>query len=556
MVAAEEGAPAKRQRVESGNELPKVGVLAGKEASLLSTNMDHVIAKPQDVNHVVFHGRCPDGFCGAYAAWLALGSRATYVGIGHGTREDKAKACGDVTGKSVAVVDFSFDAETTKEHLAAAASYVVLDHHASAQSCLKDVPAANKVFEMKQSGATLAWDFWHAGKECPPLLRYIEDKDIWRWAMHSSKEFSAVFELEVPLPESGPVTCEHFAVLDKLVKGGEAALVTMMQKGAAVLQFQNQVVEQHKQRAVLRRLKAFPDLVAAVVNSTVLPSEIGNAATQIDGANFALVYSAQADGSGFNISARSCFPAEGQSDVSAIAKHFGGGGHKAASGFRVKGETLEAIFAPYDPEDTVPGAKEAMAELRRYATGSAQDPLEFKPGLSAAVRRMLHEAAEKLGLKHESVGNGDERILRVTRGPTNGTAKGAAAANAAKRPDAEQITRKGTADPRMSQIVEHNGLVYLSGQVPEIDKLDQSDCRAQVEQTLAKVDMLLKQAGTSKSRILSAQLWLKDIGRDFQTMNEVWNGWVDPDNKPARACTQAEMAKPSILFEAMIVAAK
>ena len=80
----------------------------------------------------------------------------------------------------------------------------MLDHHASAQTNLASLPAANKVFVMEQSGVTLAWDFFFGGRgsgtgedtpSCPSLFRYIEDKDIWRWAMRSSKAFSAAREV-------------------------------------------------------------------------------------------------------------------------------------------------------------------------------------------------------------------------------------------------------------------------------------------------------------------------------------------------------------------------
>ena len=77
----------------------------------------------------------------------------------------------------------------------------------------------------------------------------------------------------------------------------------------------------------------------------------------------------------------------------------------------------------------------------------------------------------------------------------------------------------------------------------------------QVETTLAKVDALLAEAGTDKSKLLSANLWLKSMD-DFADMNEVWIDWIDSDNKPVRACVEAPMAHPDILFEVMVVAAK
>ena len=69
------------------------------------------------------------------------------------------------------------------------------------------------------------------------------------------------------------------------------------------------------------------------------------------------------------------------------------------------------------------------------------------------------------------------------------------------------------------------------------------------------MDALLDEAGSDKSKILSAHLWLRSMD-DFAAMNEVWTRWIEPDNKPARACVEANMAHPNILFEVMVIAHK
>ena len=115
-----------------------------------------------------------------------------------------------------------------------------------------------------------------------------------------------------------------------------------------------------------------------------------------------------------------------------------------------------------------------------------------------------------------------------------------------------RVVRLQTEDPRMSKIVIHNGVVYTSGQTAG----DAGDCvKAQTQATLDKVDALLKEAGTSKSHALSATIWLKDINRDFKAMNEVWNEWVDPENKPVRATVEAAMARDILLVEIQVTAA-
>ena len=115
-----------------------------------------------------------------------------------------------------------------------------------------------------------------------------------------------------------------------------------------------------------------------------------------------------------------------------------------------------------------------------------------------------------------------------------------------------RVVRLQTEDPRMSKIVIHNGVVYTSGQTAG----DAGDCvKAQTQATLYKVDALLKEACTSKSHALSATIWLKDINRDFKGMNEVWNNWIDPANKPVRATLEASMARDLLLVEIQVTGA-
>lgn len=194
----------------------KLGPLDGRESDLCCADCSALGCDADTIDTVIFHAPCPDGFAAAFAAWLRLGDRATYIGVEHAP--GKEKKVGDLSGKRVAVLDFSFDAATTAAHLAVAEAYVVLDHHASAQEALETLPRAHKIFDMKMSGATLAWAYFHAGAAPPTLLRYIEDKDIWRWAMRSSREFSAAFPLAAKVPPPGPITSVHFAELDALHK--------------------------------------------------------------------------------------------------------------------------------------------------------------------------------------------------------------------------------------------------------------------------------------------------------------------------------------------------
>ena len=106
--------------------------------------------------------------------------------------------------------------------------------------------------------------------------------------------------------------------------------------------------------------------------------------------------------------------------------------------------------------------------------------------------------------------------------------------------------------PPMSQAVVHNGIVYLAGMT---DRGGPDDVASQTKNILAKVDQYLAEAGTDKSKLLTSSVWLKDIGRDYTAMNEVWNSWIDPNNKPVRATVEAAMASPNLLIEIQVTAA-
>ena len=101
-------------------------------------------------------------------------------------------------------------------------------------------------------------------------------------------------------------------------------------------------------------------------------------------------------------------------------------------------------------------------------------------------------------------------------------------------------------------IVTHNDIVYLSGQVAEDPDADISE---QTRSTLARVDTLLAEAGSSSSHLLSATIYLRDIDNDFAAMNEVWNTWVPEGHAPARACVEAHMARSTLLVEICVIAA-
>ena len=105
---------------------------------------------------------------------------------------------------------------------------------------------------------------------------------------------------------------------------------------------------------------------------------------------------------------------------------------------------------------------------------------------------------------------------------------------------------------RMSRAVVYNGVAYLAG-MTAAEKTP--DIRAQTRAVLQQIEARLAQLGTDKSKLLTAQIWVKDIKNDFAGMNEVWDAWVSPGNAPTRATTQCPLALPEILVEIIVTAA-
>jgi enamine deaminase RidA (YjgF/YER057c/UK114 family) len=113
------------------------------------------------------------------------------------------------------------------------------------------------------------------------------------------------------------------------------------------------------------------------------------------------------------------------------------------------------------------------------------------------------------------------------------------------------ITRIG-AGKRMSEAVIHGGKAYLSGFVA--NKTVGKSVKEQTADILSQIDATLAAAGTDKTRLLKANIWLTDIGK-FAQMNEAWDAWVSPGNTPARATVESKLAAPGLDVEIMVEAA-
>ena len=273
--------------------------------------------EPSSVDCVIYHADCTDGFGAAYSAWKLLGNRAEYHACKHGTPPP------DIKGKNVVILDFAFNNATTKKMIEQAESLFVIDHHKSAMVELHDI--TNTHFDMTKSGAMLAWEFFHPGKEPPKFIKYIQDRDLWVWELEYSKEFSAAFDM-VPFEFEEFEKFEDDSVFDDAVK-----------RGSYILAYSKTVVKKVCEKAQLRKLD---DKEVLVVNASHWMSEIGTRLAP--DCDFAMIWFWDHDAKETKVSLRAFHDTV---DVSEIAKRFGGGGHKKAAGFQLPiNKHVESIF--------------------------------------------------------------------------------------------------------------------------------------------------------------------------------------------------------------------
>lgn len=262
---------------------------------------------------VIYHAFCMDGAGAALAAWTRLGDDAEYRPAQHG---DPAPSNEDVADRAVYILDFSWPrAELQRMHDACGGPFLVLDHHKTAQADLAGLGFAH--FDMDHSGAVLAWQHFRGDEPVPDLLLYIEDRDLWRWALPSSKEVSAAL-----YARGGSIDFRNLIPLLLLY----TLVSDLVSEGKAILRMQARQIEAITAHAELVALDGIEMLVA---NAPVLQSEVGEALAlacpPVGG-----VWFRDGKRGGYVVSLRS----RNGYDVTLIAKRHGGGGHAAAAGFK------------------------------------------------------------------------------------------------------------------------------------------------------------------------------------------------------------------------------
>jgi nanoRNase/pAp phosphatase (c-di-AMP/oligoRNAs hydrolase) len=249
---------------------------------------------------VLYHAECADGFGAAWAIWTRYPA-ARFQSVKHGEPPPL-----NLKGERIVIVDFSYARSTLDAMAKEAEALIVLDHHITAERTLADLPYA--YFDQSKSGAVLAWEWAH--DEPPPwLLRYIQDKDLWQWALPHSREISAALA-------SYPFDFNLWSRFDQQV---------LEREGRAILRYENELVTKLASYAVMVQ---FEGAVVPAVQSAVLTSQIGE---QLSAEHpFCIIWHDRNGRRYYSMRSR-----EEGTDVGTIAASFGGGGHTHAAGFSV-----------------------------------------------------------------------------------------------------------------------------------------------------------------------------------------------------------------------------
>lgn len=264
---------------------------------------------------IIYHGNCSDGFGGAWAAWKKFGKKADYIPAHH-----QESPLDNLKNKEIYFIDFFYKTAVIKKLLQQGNKITAIDHHITSK---KDIELSSEfVFDNNHSGAVLAWRYFHPEKPVPRLLRQIEDFDLWKFKIPNTKSLMAYMV----------VINFNFLLWNKLVKSFETAVGRrkILEEGNCYLKFQDKLLKE------LVSERAYPvkfcGRKAMAVNAPhFFASDLG---AMLYEKYYPIAIIWHQKGDNIAVSLRS----NGKVDVGKIAQKYGGGGHKAAAGFKIKAD--------------------------------------------------------------------------------------------------------------------------------------------------------------------------------------------------------------------------
>lgn len=290
-------------------------------------NFNRVCMVPAEVEYIIYHGGCVDGFASVlcahkYFEMLRELDTDIKLPVFYPGKFGMLPPMEDIRNKCVLICDFSYKFDILKKLMRNVKKLLILDHHKTAEEDLRMLPESNKVFRMDHSAAYITWRYFFRNVPVPRGILYVEDNDIWAKSMPYTDEFTAYVR-------SLPFTFDAYSkILDE-----ELIDTEIITQGIGMTKLNNNIINKCQNHIVPSMIQINEMYYfVAYLNTTELKNEIGNKAfVTLPNINFAAMYSHNNLDNSSSFSLRSI---DTSTDVSVIAKFFGGGGHRNASAIR------------------------------------------------------------------------------------------------------------------------------------------------------------------------------------------------------------------------------
>ena len=285
---------------------------------------------PQDITCIIYHYPCTDGYCAAFISQLYQEykmvnmpyqryQKIKFIPFTYGEKIDEM----ELIGETILLVDCSVDKKTLKRWRSNLSYRImILDHHYSAYQQLKNVRGC--FFDLNHSGCCLAWQYFFPTHSIPDLILYIEDQDLWRWQLKDSKPFNLALKNLMKRQFDHFEQCLYPNTVQYLIEQGKQMNNSL-----------EEYIQNKSKDAKYIKFDKFNNV--ALIECTKHTSELG--AHLAKSSDFALLYFYKPKEQQIICSLRSV-----NTDVSKIAKKYGGGGHRLASGFIIKGTDINDLF--------------------------------------------------------------------------------------------------------------------------------------------------------------------------------------------------------------------
>jgi len=275
-----------------------------------------------DIDTVVYHRNCIDGFCSAWIVWKFLKGDATYQGV----MPDKMPAPSTYKKKYVIFLDTSISLEYLNQVKAVAKNVLLVDHHKTYADEIEDHPQT--VFDLDHSAAYITWRLFNSDHKIPQFIRYIEDSDLGIKALGKTEPFISALGTKLPFHH-----IDFFKDWNKLLN--PAFVQKLVDDGSKYQEYKNYLLRRNMHITVEKK---FGPYKVAVGNfgTVALASDLGNKISELNSQyDFVILWSYHYNTKEHSVMLRT---KKNNIDLSEIAKMYGGGGHPRASRFAWKGE--------------------------------------------------------------------------------------------------------------------------------------------------------------------------------------------------------------------------